>query len=150
MQVKLLDPELYADDIVRNTLQPKHLNDAGIDLRSAETLTVHAGEGAKIRLGIAVAVPSHYVGWITGRSTTALKMGLFVHEGKIDSGYRGEIHAFVTAQGSPVHIARGDRLCQLVLVAIRPPGLPGWEVAEELEPSTDTRGEQGLGSTGLR
>jgi dUTP pyrophosphatase len=70
-------------------------------------------------------------------------MGLHVAEGKIDSGYRGEIHCFVTAQGSPVEVNRGDRLAQLVIVKIE---LPDWVCVEKLPESE--RGELGLGSTG--
>lgn len=139
MRIKLLDPELYEDGIA-----PKYWGDAGIDLRARDDTIVHAGATAQIRLGVSVEIPLGCVGWLTSRSTTALSFGLITHEGKIDSGYRGEIHAFVTAQGSPVEIRRGERICQLVVLSIMPP--THWQVSDFISPTE--RGEKGLGSTG--
>ena len=48
-------------------------------------------------------------------------MGLLCHDGKIDAGYRGEMHLFLTALTRSVRLARGDRLGQLVVVRIVPP-----------------------------
>jgi len=141
--LRVLEPEPYDGD---GEFVPKHVGDAGIDLRAAEDVTVHAGETVSVRLGVAIAVPRGCVGWLSGRSTTALKLGLLVHEGKIDSGYRGEIHCFCTATGSPVRISKGDRICQLIVLKIFE---PDWTVVDELSDSS-TRGTAGLGSTGLR
>lgn len=148
MLLRLLDPELYSGDIAEGEpsklmLGGRYSGDAGLDLRSAENARVHAGETKKLRLGVAVEIPEGCVGWLTGRSTTHLNMGLFVHEGKIDAGYRGEVHCFCTAQGSPVDIERGDRLCQLVVLKIE---RPVWVAVDELAESD--RGVRGLGSTG--
>jgi dUTP pyrophosphatase len=144
-RLKLLDEELYAEDVKHSIFRPKFEADAGLDLRARTTTKVHAGETKVIPLGIAVEIPFGRVGWLTGRSSTAIDRGLFVHEGKIDAGYRGEINCFVTAQGAPVTVERGDRLCQLVTVVIES---PTWESVIELT-HTD-RGEQGLGSSGRR
>jgi dUTP pyrophosphatase len=144
LQIVVLDEELYRPDIDgTGMMTPQHIGDAGLDLRARESARVGAGTTEVIPLGVAVQLPRQHVGWLTGRSTTHVGMGLFVHEGKIDSGYRGEIHCFCTALGSPVHIERGDRLCQIVAVHISE---PSWQVVEEL--SRSERGEAGLGSTG--
>jgi dUTP diphosphatase len=148
LSLKLLDEELYAGDLVEGlsgkaVLVPRYQGDAGLDLRARDDVRIFAGQTAEVRLGVAVEVPEGFVGWLTGRSTTSLTMGLFVHEGKIDAGYRGEIHCFCTAQGSPVEVNRGDRLCQLVVVAIQ---APRWEVVSDL--SSTARNTHGLGSTG--
>lgn len=156
MLVRLLDRELYESDLHEDRLVPRHIGDAGVDLRSRHDVRVHAGVTEKVPLGVAVAIPQNAVGWVTGRSYTALMMGLFVHEGKIDSGYTGEVHCFVTATGSPVEIRRGDRLCQIVELHIGSPawsaragGYHGWPVTYDELPESD-RGEHGLGSTGRR
>jgi len=153
--VKLLDPELYAQDVRNGTaFPPRHRYDAGIDLRVKEDVRVIPGEATSIELGIAVAIPRYHVGWITGRSTTALKLGLHVAEGTIDSGYRGELHCFVTAQGTAVQVRRGDRLCQLVVLVMMSPAVEvvrdGWPIVDDLPKSYDDRDLEGLGSTGLR
>lgn len=146
--IRLLDEKLYESGIA-----PSYEGDAGIDLRARHDVVVHAGSTAKIPLGVSVAIPRGNVGWLTSRSTTALSFGLITHEGKIDSGYRGEIHAFVTAQGSPVKIERGERICQLVVLRILEPHSWTFVESEDLMPTGEQegyrqRGDQGLGSTG--
>lgn len=121
--------------------------DAGIDLRAAEDIWINPGVLGKIRLGIAIEVPYGSVGWITGRSTSVIDMGLFIADGKIDAGYRGEIHAFaLTIGGKPIEVQRGDRIVQLVVVQILP--TEGWTVVSEL--SESDRSNSGLGSSGRR
>lgn len=141
--IKVLDEELYPELMGREQSK-QHPGDAGLDLKAREQTTIWAGASAKLPLGVAVQIPQGFVGWLTGRSTTALKLGLLSHEGKIDSGYRGEIHFFGTALGSPVLIERGMRICQLVAVRIE---APHWTVTDEL--GATERGLDGLGSTGV-
>jgi len=81
---------------------------------------------------------------LTGRSSSSLEFGLLIHEGKIDSGYRGEVHCICTAQGSPTTIERGERIAQLVVLRIADPD--EWTLVKTLIPSS--RGDAGLGSTG--
>lgn len=143
MQIKVLDRDLYSAEVERGSFEPRYPGDAGVDLRSRIDVRVHAGETEKIPLGVAVDIPTGYVGWMTGRSTTCLEFGLLTHEGKIDSGYRGEIHTFVTALGSPVALRRGERISQLVVVSI---DTPPFVVVQEL--TETSRGDLGLGSSG--
>jgi dUTP pyrophosphatase len=67
--------------------------------------------------------------------------------GLIDAGYRGEVICAVVNLDltTPVKIGRGDRIAQLVLVAV--PELAA-EWVDELPPTT--RGEGGFGSTGAQ
>jgi dUTP pyrophosphatase len=149
MNVCVLDKELYERELAAGSFSGKYPGDAGIDLRSSVDIKIHAGSTEKVPLGVAVDIMPGYVGWLTGRSATSLDFGLICHEGKIDSGYRGEIHAFLTAQGGPVRIVRGERICQLVVLAILSPesvDFEGWPIVDSL-PESD-RGERGLGSTG--
>jgi dUTP pyrophosphatase len=146
VNICVLDPGLYEAELARGFV-PAYPGDAGIDLRAREDTLVTAGTAFKIPLGVAIELHDQTrMGWLTGRSTTSLSMGCIVHEGKIDSGYTGEIHCFVTAQGSPVQIVRGDRICQLVVLAIEP--ARGWRVVSELKETS--RGPKGLGSSGRR
>jgi dUTP pyrophosphatase len=150
VQIKVLDyaRSVYGEELERG-FSPKHGGDAGIDLRAAERVSVERGETVAVALGVAMAVPRDHVGWITGRSTTVLKMGLLVHEGKIDSGYRGEVHCFCTAMKQAVIVEKGDRLCQLVCLKLST-DIGGWRTVEELDRHFDERGLAGLGSTGIR
>ena len=67
--------------------------------------------------------------------------------GLIDAGYRGEVICAVVNldRDTPVKIAAGDRIAQLVIVAL-PSVEPSW--VEELPESR--RGEGGFGSTGQK
>jgi dUTP pyrophosphatase len=124
-----------------------HPGDAGLDLRSAVDIEVGPGERAMVPTGIAVAIPDGYAGLVLPRSGLASAHGLTMANapGLIDAGYRGEVICAVVNldRNEPVKIARGDRIAQLVVVAV--PDLdPVW--VDQLPSST--RGEGGFGSTG--
>ena len=99
--------------------------------------------------GLAVAIPEGHAGLVLPRSGLASKHGLTMSNapGLIDAGYRGEVICAVVNldREHSVKIARGDRIAQLVVVAV-PDVAP--IIVEELPPST--RGEGGFGSTGSR
>jgi dUTP pyrophosphatase len=126
-----------------------HPGDAGLDLRSAVDLEVGPGERTMVPTGLAVAIPEGYAGLVLPRSGLASKHGLTMSNapGLIDAGYRGEVICAVVNldREHAVKISRGDRIAQLVVVAV--PDLTPILV-EELPPST--RGEGGFGSTGAR
>ena len=124
-----------------------HPGDAGLDLRSAVDIEVAPGERALVPTGVAVAIPDGHAGLVLPRSGLASKHGLTMANapGLIDAGYRGEVVCAVVNmdRATPVRIAKGDRIAQLVVVAV--PELAA-EWVEELPPTT--RGEGGFGSTG--
>jgi dUTP pyrophosphatase len=124
-----------------------HPGDAGFDLRSAVDLEVGPGERSMVPTGLAVAIPDGLAGLVLPRSGLASRHGLTLANapGLIDAGYRGELICAVVNldRTTPVRIARGDRIAQLVIVAV--PDLEAVWV-DELPPST--RGEGGFGSTG--
>jgi dUTP pyrophosphatase len=124
-----------------------HAGDAGLDLRSIVDVEVGPGERAMVSTGIAVAIPDGHAGLVLPRSGLATRQGLTLANapGLIDAGYRGEIICSVVNldPATPVRIARGDRIAQLVIVAV-PEVEPSW--VDELPAST--RGEGGFGSTG--
>jgi len=125
----------------------QHPGDAGLDLRSTIDIEVRPGERAMIPTGVAVAVPPGHAGLVLPRSGLASRVGLTLANspGLIDAGYRGELTCAVVNldPSEPVRIGRGDRIAQLVIVAI-PEVKATW--AEELPPSR--RGTDGFGSTG--
>ena len=124
-----------------------HAGDAGLDLYSAEDITLAPGERAAISTGIAVAIPAGYAGFIHARSGRALREGLALVNapGLIDSGYRGEIKviAINLSPDAEIQIKRAEKIAQLV---VQPVSSIELEEADSLAPSE--RGEGGFGSTG--
>jgi dUTP pyrophosphatase len=124
-----------------------HPGDAGLDLCSTIDVEVLPGERMMVPTGLSVAIPNDHAGLVLPRSGLASRHGLTLANapGLIDSGYRGEVTCAVVNldRDQAVKIRKGDRIAQLVVVAL-PRILPSW--VEELSPST--RGEGGFGSTG--
>jgi len=124
-----------------------HAGDAGLDLCSTIDVEVLPGERAMVPTGLSVAIPDGQAGLVLPRSGLASRQGLTLANapGLIDSGYRGEITCAVVNldRDQAVKIKRGDRIAQLVVVALSQI-LPSW--VDELPPSS--RGEGGFGSTG--
>ena len=124
-----------------------HPGDAGLDLHALDGVTIHAGERAVVGTGIAVQLPPGHAGLVLPRSGLASRRGLTLANapGLIDAGYRGEVICSVVNldREEPVHVRRGDRIAQLVVVR-QPETTPFW--TEELPGSE--RGSGGFGSTG--
>ena len=124
-----------------------HEGDAGYDLHSAEAATIGPGERASVGTGIAVAIPAGQAGLVIPRSGLAARHGISVVNapGLIDSGYRGELRVLLlnTDSAETFDVAPGDRIAQLVLVAVETPEL---EEVDELDETV--RGAGGFGSTG--
>jgi len=119
---------------------------AGMDVRSAEEVSIAPGARHPVATGLAVAIPPGYEIQVRPRSGLALKHGITVPNtpGTIDSDYRGELKVILINHGTePFAIARGDRVAQLV---VAPVTQGTWVEVSELD-ETD-RGAGGFGSTG--
>jgi dUTP pyrophosphatase len=120
---------------------------AAFDLSAAEDIEVPAGAVRLVRTGLVIGVPSGYFLAIFARSSTPLKRGLMVANGVgvVDADYRGpedEVKIpIVNITHSVVHVARGDRLAQAIVL---PAPRVEWEEVNDL--AAPTRG--GFGSTG--
>jgi dUTP pyrophosphatase len=137
--LKRLDPELPIP-------AQAHPGDGGVDLHAAVAISLSPGERSLVPTGVAVAIPAGFAGLVTPRSGLAVSSGIGIVNapGLVDSGYRGELKVILVNHGAEtVDIRRGDRIAQLVVVAVEAQELV--EV-EELPPSR--RGEDGFGSTG--
>jgi dUTP pyrophosphatase len=119
---------------------------AGMDVVSAESVTLAPGTRHAVATGLALAIPEGYEVQVRPRSGLALKHGITVPNtpGTIDSDYRGELKVILINLGTePFAIQRGDRVAQLVLA---PVVQAAWDEVAELDATT--RGEGGFGSTG--
>jgi dUTP pyrophosphatase len=89
-------------------------------------------------------MPDNMAGLIWPRSGLAVKKGIDVLAGVIDSGYRGEIMVCLyNTSDVDVEINRGDRIAQIIFQEVPVISLM---LREELE--TSQRGSNGFGSTG--
>ena len=119
---------------------------AGMDVVSAESVTIAPGARHAVATGLALAIPAGYEIQVRPRSGLALKHGITVPNtpGTIDSDYRGELKVILINHGTePFPIARGDRVAPLVLA---PVVQAAWAEVDELDATT--RGDGGFGSTG--
>ncbi len=124
-----------------------HDGDAGFDLHAVEAASIEPGHRASVGTGVAVAIPEGYAGLVVPRSGLAARHGISLVNapGLIDAGYRGELRVLLM-NGDPEHtfsVDPGDRIAQLVLVAVESPEL---EEVDELDATV--RGAGGFGSTG--
>jgi dUTP pyrophosphatase len=122
-------------------------DDAGYDLHALHDARLEPGARAKIRTGIAIELPRGHAGLVLPRSGLAARHGIALVNapGLIDAGYRGELQVLLlnTDREAAFKITAGDRIAQLVIVAVAAP-----EVVEVDALAATQRGEGGFGSTG--
>jgi dUTP pyrophosphatase len=124
-----------------------HDDDAGYDLHALEPVTLAPGARAMVRTGIAIELPAGHAGLVLPRSGLAARHGVALVNapGLIDAGYRGELRVLLlnTDRELAFEVAPGDRIAQLVVVAVAAP-----EVVEADALAASARGEGGFGSSG--
>ena len=119
---------------------------AGMDVVSAEDVTIVPGGRHAVATGLAMAIPEGFEIQVRPRSGLALKHGITVPNtpGTIDSDYRGELKVILITHGAEdFAIQRGDRVAQLVLAPVT---RASWLEVEALDDTA--RGSGGFGSTG--
>ena len=138
--------------IERSELEPTRANptDAGLDLRSSQTVYLEPGKRTLVGTGVQVKIPAGYVGFLVPRSSLSKRNVAMTNSvGIIDSDYRGELMASLVYWGLEANcvIEKNERFAQLVVV---PVALPDVLVRyQDDEQWNDTaRGIGGFGSTG--
>ena len=117
---------------------------AGLDIYSLEAVTIGPGERSLARTGLSVAIPEGFYGRVAPRSGLAVKQGLDVLAGVIDSDYRGELLCLLYNTGdTTVMLPATTKICQLIIEQIATPEAAWSDVLSET-----ARGAGGFGSTG--
>lgn len=123
---------------------------AGLDVHTPAPFSIGPGERLCVPLGIRIHLPVGTWGHLLPRSGLALKKGIHVGAGVIDSDYRGELMALLfNLSDVPAHFAAGDRVAQLVVQSyqvITPFWVTG--IVDDDEDGAHRRGTGGFGSTG--
>src|SRR5437870_8964987 len=119
--------------------------DAGMDLRAVEAVTLLPGVPHAVPTGLAIELPPGYEAQVRPRSGLALKHAITVPNAPatIDPGYRGEIKVILLNLGRDNYeIHPGDRIAQMVIAR--------YEAIEwqEAELGASKRGAGGFGSSG--
>jgi dUTP pyrophosphatase len=124
-----------------------HPGDAGADLVARVDVDIPPQGRVTVPTGVAIALPDGYAAFVHPRSGLAARHGLTIVNapGTVDAGYRGEIQVTLlnTDVENPIHLARGDRIAQLVVQRVE---RARFVRAERLPDSH--RGEGGFGSSG--
>ena len=121
-----------------------HLSDAGWDLYANEDCTIKTWQQRLVDTGIRLEIPDGYVGLIWPRSGLAVKKGIDVFAGVIDSGYRGVVKVCLyNSSFDNVEINRHDRIAQIIFQEV-----PSFDIEEAEILDDSLRSEGGFGSTG--
>jgi dUTP pyrophosphatase len=140
VRIKRLCEEAYVPEYAHGPAE-----DAGLDLRAAEDVTLTAGLPQLVPTGIAIELPPGHEAQIRPRSGLALKHAITLPNSPatIDPGYRGEIRVILLNLGKENYVVhRGDRIAQMVIARYES---VEWE---EGELSNSARGTGGFGSSG--
>lgn len=90
------------------------IQQVGIDLSIAESITVKHGCSQNILLNETISLPKDIYGTFTQRSSYS-RLGIFVTSGIYDAGYSGSLGCTVyNLSGSPITINIGERIGQLI------------------------------------
>ncbi|MGH9718710.1 MAG: dUTP diphosphatase [Bryobacteraceae bacterium] len=119
--------------------------DAGMDLRAIEEVTLEPGVPRMVATGLAIELPPGFEAQIRPRSGLALKHAITIPNGPatIDPGYRGEIRVILLNLGKQDYLVHaGDRIAQMVIARYE---AIEWE---EGDLGDSTRGAGGFGSSG--
>lgn len=119
-----------------------------IDLRSAETVELKAGEFKLISLGVSMELPKGYEAHVVPRSSTFKNFGIIQtnHQAVIDESYCGDndIWRYPAYALRDTVIKENDRICQFRIVEKMP-----CVTFEEVE-TLGNADRGGFGSTGIQ
>ena len=140
IKIKYHDPELVRIEKIEKG--------DWIDLRSAEEITLKAGESALISLGVSIEVPEGYEAILAPRSSTFKNFGIIQTNsiGVIDESYCGDddIWRLPVYALRDTKIMKNDRICQFRIIKHQP------EVEIETVESLGNENRGGFGSTGVK
>lgn len=119
--------------------------DAGMDLRAVEEVTLQPGVPRLVPTGLTIEVPPGFEAQVRPRSGLALQHAITMPNapGTIDPGYRGEVRVILLNLGSqPYTVRAGDRIAQMIVGR--------YEAVEWVEGglADSQRGTGGFGSSG--
>lgn len=124
-----------------------NVSDAGADLRSIENIIIPPLSRALINTGLSLEIPYGFYGRIAPRSGLAVKNGIDVLAGVIDSSYRGPLGVVLynTDKDKDFVVNIGDRIAQIIFEQHW-----NFKMEEVSELSDTSRSNSGFGSSGIK
>ena len=118
---------------------------AGFDLFSPYDEQIEPNCRMIIDTKVIMEIPTGYYGRIASRSGLALKNGINVLGGVVDSDYRGPIKCILhnTDSSKVFKIDKGNKIAQIIITPC-----PDFKLCIKKELSKTVRNESGFGSTG--
>jgi dUTP pyrophosphatase len=140
MEVKFM--KLHQDAIIP---QYQSSGAAGVDFHTLVEAHVVPGIVTPVRTGIAVELPPGHFMLITPRSGLSIYYPSYVSNspGVIDEDYRGEIKVLMVAHHGRIHLEKGTRFAQGIIIPCAKP-----DIHEVNHLGGTDRGDGGFGSTG--
>lgn len=131
--------------LTHGAIMPTRCTDgaAGYDLYVTEDVTINCFNFTLVSTGVSMAIPAGHYGRVSPRSGLAVKHGVMVGAGVIDSDYRGEIKVALATLNGVYEFKAGDRIAQIIIETVVTPELVQVESLDDSE-----RGDGGFGSTG--
>ena len=118
---------------------------AGYDLYSATSEVIPAQTAKAIPTDVAIQLPANTYGRIAERSGLAVNQMITIGGGVIDADFRGGIRVImINNNKNEFLVGKHQRIAQLVIEKIQETEI---EIVKNLNQTT--RGQKGLGSTGL-
>ena len=102
--------------VVLMSLRELMVGSAGYGIWSAEKVALKPWDREFVLIDLKIAIPEGYYGRVVGRSGIAKKYCIMVHNGTIDSDYRGNVGVILFNLSNEEYvIERGDRIAQLII-----------------------------------
>lgn len=116
---------------------------AGYDLYALEDTVINCFQFIPVSTGVSIEIPAGHYGRVAPRSGLAVKHGVMVGAGVIDSDYRGEVKVALATLNGVYEFKKGERVAQLIIERIATPELVHVDSLDDTD-----RGAGGFGSTG--
>ena len=121
------------------------IESAGLDIFSAEDVTISPGEIKLVKTDISIICPKGSYGRLAPRSGLTVKKKIDIRAGVIDADYRGEVLVTVHNIGTEKQfLACGSKIAQLIIEKVA-----NVTICETATLNETTRGKNGFGSTDL-
>lgn len=137
--------EMFLDENAKMPVRGHNL-DAGLDLRTKESIIIPAHGSAIIDTGVHFRIPEGWFGKLESKSGLNVMKQVFCGGGVIDAGFTGPIKCRLYNFSDENYVfAEGDKCIQIVFLPISTPELI------EVKSTDDwnyERGNSGYGSTG--